>query len=159
GFGPHPDRAQPAPAAWRPTDRAGSVAPAPPAPASWSRRRSSRLCRLQHHLVDVAPQPVLARLERPNDRVAGGVEVSGGVIGLGRVGAGAVAADQALAQVDQAVADLQAVLAAVRARGDVPDLVQVRAGCRGHRPSPLLLYSPVSARIGGCASPRERTGR
>ena len=41
-----------------------------------------------------------------------------------------MAADEALAQLDPGVAGLEAVLAALGARVDVTDLVQVRAGGR-----------------------------
>src|SRR5690348_2731128 len=82
---------------------------------------------LEVHLVHVAPAPVLARLERLDDRVTGRVEVFGGMPVLRVIAAADVAADQTFAQMDPAVAHLQALLAAVATRGHVANFVQVRA--------------------------------
>src|SRR5919198_5748417 len=100
------------------------------------------LCRLHHELIDIAPEPVLARLERLHERVAGGVEMLGGMLVLRRVTAADVPANEALAQVDPRLSRFQAVLAAVRARRHIPDLVQVRAGYRRHHFSPLVTLAP-----------------
>ena len=48
----------------------------------------------QKHFVDVAPAPVLSRLERPDDRVLGLVKVLGGVFVPGRVTAADVTANK-----------------------------------------------------------------
>jgi hypothetical protein len=60
--------------------------------------------RLQIDLVDIAPDPILARLEGLYDGVVGGVEVPGGVFVLGVVAATDVAAGEADAQVHPAIA-------------------------------------------------------
>ena len=83
---------------------------------------------LHHHLINVAPHPILTRLERLDDRVVGGVEVLGGVLVLRVVAAANIAAAHALAQVYPGVAGLQAVFAAVSAGLNFVDLVEVRAG-------------------------------
>src|SRR5918993_1777246 len=69
------------------------------------------------HLLLVAPRPDLVRLERADDRMAG-CGVVGRRVPVGRVVAAAdVAALQADAQVEPAVAAAQAVLAAVDGLG------------------------------------------
>jgi hypothetical protein len=40
----------------------------------------NRSSRLEQNLIDVAPDPVLSRLERLNDRMVGRVEMLGGVL-------------------------------------------------------------------------------
>ena len=52
---------------------------------------------LNLHLVDVAPAPVFARLERLDDRVVGRPKVLGGVFVRRRVAAADMPARQALA--------------------------------------------------------------
>src|SRR5436305_15290005 len=78
---------------------------------------------LDHHLVDVAPAPVLARLERAHEGVVGGVEVAGGVVVLRRVAVADVAAGEAEAQVHPGVPHLQASLTGARLRRGVLELV------------------------------------
>jgi hypothetical protein len=85
-----------------------------------SSRDSSQL--VKHLFIDVAPAPVFAGLERFDDWVIGGLKVFGRVLVLRRVAAADVAAGHAEPQVDPGVADLQAVFAAIRARGDFFDL-------------------------------------
>src|SRR5260370_22140700 len=41
-----------------------------------------RSSRLEHHLIEVTPDPVLSRLEGLNERMGGGVEMPGGVLVL-----------------------------------------------------------------------------
>src|SRR5215210_4304668 len=97
-----------------------------------------------HHddLIHVAPDPVLPRLEGLYERVPGGVEVLGRVFVLGVVATSYVSADQALPKMDPGVAHLQALLAAVRARLYVLDLVQVRAVRRHLQPPSLIMRVP-----------------
>src|SRR5207302_3126795 len=88
---------------------------------------------LEHELVGGAPEPVLTGLEGPDHRVVGGAVVLRGVLVLRAVTAADVPAGHAEAEVDPDVADLQALLAAVAAGGDVEaDLVEMRAGLRAH---------------------------
>ncbi len=80
---------------------------------------------LEHDLVDVAPAPILARLEGLDNRVIGRVKMLCSVFIFRRIAAADVPADKALAQVHPCVANLQAILTAVRARRDVSYLVEV----------------------------------
>src|SRR5215831_6510571 len=84
---------------------------------------------LERELVLVAPEPVLARLERADDRVPGRVVVRSRVL-VGRVVAAAdLAAGHAFAEVHPPAARAQTLRAAFGARGsDVEvDRVEVRA--------------------------------
>jgi hypothetical protein len=100
--------------------------------------RESR--RFEEDLIDIAPDPVLARFEGLDDGVVGGMKVLGGVLVFRRVAAADVAADKAEAEVDPAVARLEAILATVRARGDIVDLVEMGAGLvHGGFPSVVTL--------------------
>jgi hypothetical protein len=78
-------------------------------------------------LVYVAPDPILVRLEGPDERVLRGMEMPAGVLVLGAVATANVAADEALPEVHPRVTHLEALLAPFGARFDVVDLVQVRA--------------------------------
>jgi hypothetical protein len=79
---------------------------------------------IEDDLVDVAPPPILPRLEGADDRVLRGVEVLAGVPVLGVIAAADVAADHAQPQMDPGVAQRQALLAPLRrARGDFADLI------------------------------------
>src|SRR5215470_18831364 len=69
---------------------------------------------LDQLLIQVAPPPHLARLERPDHRVTGPVEVGRGVPVRGGVAAPDMPAGQAQPQVDPVRALPQAVLAALR---------------------------------------------
>src|SRR5215210_3343416 len=104
-----------------------------------------------HHddLVHIAPDPVLPRLEGLYERVPGGVEVLGRVFVLGVVATSYVSADQALPKMDPGVAHLQALLAAVRARLYVLDLVQVRTVRRHLLPPSLLCGCRGTAGLSG----------
>jgi hypothetical protein len=82
--------------------------------------------RVERDLVDIAPAPVLARLERSHDRVAGQPEMGGRVLVLGAVATTDVTTYHAQPQMDPRIADPQAVLAAVRAGRDHLDLNEVR---------------------------------
>src|SRR5262245_25802910 len=85
----------------------------------------------QHDLVDVAPHPAFARLERPHDRMGCRLEVLGGVLVDRAVAATDVATRQAHAQMDPGITGLQALLTPVRAWTNRPDLILVRARCHG----------------------------
>src|SRR5262249_53140961 len=90
-------------------------------------RRRRRPLDLEHEVVDVAPEPRLARFERAHDRVGRRVEVLGGVAVRRAVAAADVAARLAHAQVDPPPTDREAVLATVGVRRDRLDGVEVRA--------------------------------
>src|ERR1700687_4303470 len=89
---------------------------------------SSRQVRSDVGLVDVAPAPILARLEGLDDRMALGAKMGAGGLVLGRIAAADVAADQAEPQVDPPIADSKTVLAALGAGDHFADLGHVRTG-------------------------------
>jgi len=81
---------------------------------------------LDDHLIDVAPAPILARLERLDDRMAAGVEVFSGVPVFGLIAAAHMAALQAEAQMHPRITCLQAIFAALRAGRDLADRIEMR---------------------------------
>src|SRR2546423_2956376 len=94
---------------------------------SWMGVRRGAVDR-EGEIVEVAVPPVLTRFVGLDDRVVLRGEVRGGVP-VGRVVTAAdVATRHAHPQVHPLAADAQAVLAPGAARGDVDDLVEVRAG-------------------------------
>src|SRR5262245_5116476 len=95
------------------------------------RGRRTRTRHLERQLVHVAPPPVLARLERADQRVVRLVEVGGGVAVGRAVAAADVATGLAHPQVDPATAHAQAVLASLGGRRHGLDFGQVGAGV-GH---------------------------
>src|SRR3954449_9494066 len=101
------------------------------------RRRDPRLAAdlgdAHRDLVDEAPRPVLARLDRAHDRVTIAPGVGAGVAVGGAVAAADVAALEADAQMDPPRAHAQAVLAAVDGLGQFGDLDVVEVGADGHR--------------------------
>jgi hypothetical protein len=84
----------------------------------------------QKDFVYVTPSPVLARLERLDDRVLGLMKVFGGVLVLGRITTTHMAADQTLPQVNPTIAHLEALFAAVAAGIDFANLFYVGTGLR-----------------------------
>jgi hypothetical protein len=85
-----------------------------------------RLSKRKSKLVKVTPAPVLSRLKGLDNRVVGRMEMPGRVLILRGVTAAHMATGEAEAQVDPAVTDFQAILAAVGAGGDLSYLVEVR---------------------------------
>ena len=83
---------------------------------------------LEEELIYVTPAPILARLEAPDDRMLGRMEVLGGVPAGRIVAAPDVTALLAQAEVNPAAAGGQTLLAACRRfRVDVSHLGKVRA--------------------------------
>src|ERR1051326_2598423 len=80
---------------------------------------------IEHDLVDVAPAPALGRIIALDHRMAGGVEMFGGVAVGRAVAAAHVPAGSAQPQVHPRRAGLEALLAAARARRDLMNLVGV----------------------------------
>src|SRR2546427_4562936 len=72
-----------------------------------------RSSRLEEQLVDVAPGPVLTRLEGLNDRVVGGVEMPGGVLILRIVTATDMSTGETEAQVHPGITRFQTILTAI----------------------------------------------
>ena len=85
----------------------------------------NRSGKLEHYLVDVTPTPVFTRLEGLDNRVVGRVEMLRRVLILRGVTTSDMPANQALAQVNPAIANFQTVLTAIRARCDLSYLIQV----------------------------------
>jgi hypothetical protein len=75
-----------------------------------ARSSIAQASRLEEQLVDVAPGPVLTRLEGLNDRVVGGVEMPCGVLVLRIVTAADVSTGETETQVHPAISNFQAVL-------------------------------------------------
>jgi hypothetical protein len=100
---------------------------------------SGRSGKVQFQVVDVAPAPSLAGLERLHDRVLSAVEVLGGVFVFRRVAATDMAALQAQPQVHPAVTHLQTLFAALCVWRDLLDLVEMLAGLHGY---PLQEHGP-----------------
>jgi len=84
-----------------------------------------RSSRLEEQLVDVAPSPVLTRLEGLNDRVVGRVEMPGGVRILRIVTATDMSTGETEAQVHPGITRFQTVLTSIGARRDVTYLVEM----------------------------------
>jgi hypothetical protein len=110
---------------------------------------------LKHHLVDVAPAPVFSRLEGLDNRVVGRVEMLRRVLVLRGVAASDMPANQALAQVNPAIASFQTVLTAIRARRDLSYLIQMTTlYCHVFLPFIALVLSavlePRTRRTGEC---------
>src|SRR4249920_2151209 len=127
-------------------------------PVSPHRNHSLRSGR-ERDLVDVAPAPVLTGLGRADDRMAALARVRGCVLIRRGVAAPDLPAGHAHAQVDPAVADLQALLAPGDRLGQPGhlDLVEVAADAvRGHA-SPLVASSFPGARSVLRNLPRHRS--
>src|ERR1700737_4045990 len=96
------------------------------------RRRRWSVCELEGDVVHVAPVPVLAGLERPDDRVANRESVFGCVSPRRAVAATDVTARLTQPKMDPVAQSMsKAVLAARRRRNDGTDPIKVGAG-RGH---------------------------
>src|SRR5215469_15766215 len=93
--------------------------------------------RLHHYLVDIAPYPVLSRLERLNDGMAGGVEMLGSVLVLGRVAATHMPTGETESKMDPGITDLQTVFTSLGTGGDVMYLIKMRTTLRH------VLFLPV----------------
>ena len=112
------------------------------------RRARRGLAEGRRDLVDVAPQPVLAGLERADHGMSGRAVVARRVLVGARVAAGDVAAGHALAQMNPRRADRQAVGAALMAVG-----LDVRIEARGARRR-LRSSSPASQRRTALRNPQ-----
>jgi len=79
-------------------------------------------------LINVAPTPFFAGLERFYDGVLGGVEVLCGVFVFGVIATANVPADHAEAEMHPGIAYFQAIFAPFCAWGDLSDFFEVFAG-------------------------------
>ena len=91
----------------------------------------------QRHVIDVAPAPILARLEGSDHGMVSAVKVLGRMAVWRRIAASHVSAGETQPQMDPRVPGLQTLFTAPRARLDVADFIQVRAF--GHKGTPLIL--------------------
>src|SRR5579859_3553139 len=94
---------------------------------SWPAGRPTSFDLARREVIQVAPDPGLAIFDGANQRVAGGMEMPGGMLVLRGVAAADMAALQAEPQVNPAIACLDAVLANVFRRLANPDLIQMFA--------------------------------
>src|ERR1700730_2966669 len=110
--------------------------------------RGRAVGKIEHDLVDVAPAPAFRRIIAFDHRMAGGVEMFGGVTVGRAVAAAHVPAGAAQPQVHPARSCLEAFLAAARAGRHVANLVGVET-C-GHHALPVGTISagrvPASAK-------------
>src|SRR5487761_455811 len=83
--------------------------------------------RVEHDLVLVAPAPVLARFERPDDRMPGAPEMLGRVLVRRAVAATHGTARHAVAQVHPRVPCREAVFTPLGAGGNLADLLEMCA--------------------------------
>jgi hypothetical protein len=91
---------------------------------------------IKKDLIHVTPTPPFGRIIALDDRVAGGMEMRGGVAIRRVIATADMAAGSANPQVEPGRAALQTFLAPSRARHDVTDHLKVIA-CLGHRRSSL----------------------
>jgi hypothetical protein len=87
------------------------------------------LSRLEHNLIDVAPHPILARLDRLHQGMMIGVIVLARVFILRRIAAAYMPAGQTHSQMNPVIADLQTLFAAIRSRRDIARLINMCACC------------------------------
>src|ERR1051325_9003392 len=114
----------------------------------------SAIGQIEHDLVDVAPAPALGRIIALDHRMAGGVEMFGGVAVGRAVAAADVPAGAAQPQVHPDRAALEALLAAARARRHLAHLVGVKT-CRHH----ALLVWTISTGVGASSRSSRRPRR
>ena len=86
----------------------------------------NRSSRLEHHLIDVTPDPVLTRLEGLDNRVVGRMEMLGGVLILRIVTAPDMSTGETEAQVHPGISNFQTVLTSIGARCDFLYLIKMR---------------------------------
>jgi hypothetical protein len=106
-----------------------------------NRRRRTDLDarRIQHDLIHITPAPILARLYRTHNRVLGRMKMFGRMFVYRRVATAHMAALQAHPQMHPIAVDLQTLLAALRRRLHLPDLVHMCTLHSGHLPSSTIL--------------------
>ena len=80
---------------------------------------------LYHHLINIAPAPVLARLKGLHDRMLSGVKVCGRVLVFGGIATAHVSTDEAFTELHPAIAGLQTLFTPLRARRDLSNLVKM----------------------------------
>jgi hypothetical protein len=84
-----------------------------------------RINKLEEELVDVTPPPDLSRLEGLHERMVGRVEMLCSMLVLGIVAAADMTADETDTQMHPGITYFQALLATIRARCDLSDLVEM----------------------------------
>src|SRR5208282_4036249 len=104
----------------------GSLVIRPPGPPNHLAQKVGTA--LDFHVVDVAPSPVLSRLERLHDRVVDGTEVLRRVFVFRTVAASDVPTGETQPEMHPFITSFQAFLASVCARRHFSDFIQVPAG-------------------------------
>jgi|SRR5271156_609028 len=103
--------------------------------------------KIQLHFLHVAPSPLLPGLDGAHDRVLGLMEMLRRVLAYGTVAAAYVSTDEAHAQMDPPLADLEALFTSSGVRTNVVNLVKV-----GTRDGHTVLNPTTIAGLGGAAS-------
>jgi hypothetical protein len=82
--------------------------------------------RLQHHLINVTPEPIFAGLERLHQRMVSRMEVPASVLILRRVTTANVSTGEAEAQMYPGITRFQTILTATSVRRDLTYLAEMR---------------------------------
>jgi hypothetical protein len=98
----------------------------------------------EEHLIDVTPAPILARLERLNDRVFGSVKMLGGVLVFGGITATDVATLQTKPEMDPSVVHLKAFFTAFATGSDLLDFFCVGTSLSHGSPQDFRFGSSTS---------------
>jgi len=93
--------------------------------SQWANERTGQSAEFKFNLIDVAPSPVLAGFDGPDNRMTYSMIVFCRVFVLRRVTATHMATDQAKAKVYPDIAHLQAFFAAAGMRFDILNLAGV----------------------------------
>jgi len=91
------------------------------------RERYGERSLLEEFVINIAPAPIFAALERLNDRMLGGVIVFGGVLTFGLVTAADMPARQTHSQMDPGITELETLFTTACIGLDVTNLVQMSA--------------------------------
>lgn len=81
---------------------------------------------LYRHLINIAPAPTFAWLKRLHDRVLSRMEMRGRVLVFRGIATAHMSTDEALTELYPAITGFQTLLAPLRARRDLSDLVKMR---------------------------------
>jgi hypothetical protein len=84
---------------------------------------------LEHNAIDVAPRPILARLNRLHERMVTRVIVLLGMFIFRRIAAANMATGQTHSEMNPIIAGLQTLFAAIRASRDIPSQLKMCARC------------------------------
>jgi hypothetical protein len=97
-----------------------------------SKNFTIELCNVQLHLINVAPAPIFARLNRPHNRVLRRMKMFRSVLIFRRIAASHVPANHAQPQMHPGISQLYTFFANVNLRLPNFDLIHVRANLLCH---------------------------